>query len=143
MTTQASRHASHPSVPGAGPQRQCGHGQYREGGAAKHTATIKPANTTLWSDVRPEVRIRPGQMHVFALWAPLVPEATRALGQISAYIREGTLETGQHPTIERLAELRNAVGRSDDHDVLMALQYVRRTLRRALVLRGPTGRWKP
>jgi acetyl esterase/lipase len=37
-----------------------------------------------------EVRIWPGQMHVFQLWAPAVPEATRSLRQIGEYIREAT-----------------------------------------------------
>jgi len=37
-----------------------------------------------------EVRIWPGQMHVFQICAPLVPEATRSLRQIGEYIREAT-----------------------------------------------------
>ena len=37
-----------------------------------------------------EVRIWPGQMHVFQLCAPGVPEATRSLRQIGEYIREAT-----------------------------------------------------
>jgi len=37
-----------------------------------------------------EVRIWPGQMHVFQLCAPAVPEATRSLRQIGEYIREAT-----------------------------------------------------
>jgi len=37
-----------------------------------------------------ELRIWPGQMHVFQLWAPGVPEATRSLRQIGQYIREAT-----------------------------------------------------
>ena len=37
-----------------------------------------------------EVRIWPGQMHVFQLCAPLVPEAVRSLRQIGEYIREAT-----------------------------------------------------
>jgi acetyl esterase/lipase len=37
-----------------------------------------------------EVRVWPGQMHVFQLAAPLVPEATRSLRQIGDYIREAT-----------------------------------------------------
>jgi acetyl esterase/lipase len=37
-----------------------------------------------------EVRVWPGQLHVFQLCAPLVPEATRALRQIGEYIREAT-----------------------------------------------------
>jgi hypothetical protein len=48
---------------------------------------------------------------VDALCAPLVPEAAGSLRQIGAYIREATRETAQHPTIARLAELRdNAIG---------------------------------
>lgn len=37
-----------------------------------------------------QVRIWPGQIHVFQLTAPFVPEATRSLRQIGAYIREAT-----------------------------------------------------
>jgi acetyl esterase/lipase len=37
-----------------------------------------------------EVHVWPGQMHVFQLFAPLVPEATRSLRQIGEYIREAT-----------------------------------------------------
>ncbi|MBV9513270.1 MAG: alpha/beta hydrolase [Mycobacteriaceae bacterium] len=37
-----------------------------------------------------ELRVWPGQMHVFQLWAPLVPEAVRSLRQIGDYIREAT-----------------------------------------------------
>jgi acetyl esterase/lipase len=37
-----------------------------------------------------EVRVWPGQMHVFQLCAPLVPEAVRSLRQIGQYIREAT-----------------------------------------------------
>jgi acetyl esterase/lipase len=37
-----------------------------------------------------EVRIWPGQMHVFQLCAPVVPEAARSLRQIGDYIKEAT-----------------------------------------------------
>jgi acetyl esterase/lipase len=37
-----------------------------------------------------EVRVWPGQMHVFQLCAPIVPEAERSLRQIGEYIREAT-----------------------------------------------------
>ncbi|MBO0866397.1 MAG: alpha/beta hydrolase, partial [Mycobacterium sp.] len=37
-----------------------------------------------------EVRIWPGQIHDFQLFAPVVPEATRSLRQIGEYIREAT-----------------------------------------------------
>jgi acetyl esterase/lipase len=37
-----------------------------------------------------ELRVWPGQMHVFQLAAPMVPEATRSLRQIGEYIREAT-----------------------------------------------------
>jgi acetyl esterase/lipase len=37
-----------------------------------------------------EVRVWPGQMHVFQLCAPVVPEAVRSLRQIGEYIREAT-----------------------------------------------------
>ncbi|HEX7322794.1 MAG TPA: alpha/beta hydrolase [Mycobacterium sp.] len=37
-----------------------------------------------------EVRVWPGQIHVFQIAAPFVPEATRSLRQIGEYIREAT-----------------------------------------------------
>jgi acetyl esterase/lipase len=37
-----------------------------------------------------EVRIWPGQMHVFQLWAPQIPEADLSLKQIGDYIRKAT-----------------------------------------------------
>jgi acetyl esterase/lipase len=37
-----------------------------------------------------ELRVWPGQMHVFQLAAPLVPEARRSLRQIGEYIKEAT-----------------------------------------------------
>ncbi len=37
-----------------------------------------------------EMRVWPGQIHVFQIAAPFVPEATRSLRQIGAYIREAT-----------------------------------------------------
>lgn len=37
-----------------------------------------------------ELRVWPGQIHVFQLTAPFVPEATRSLRQIGEYIREAT-----------------------------------------------------
>jgi acetyl esterase/lipase len=37
-----------------------------------------------------EIRVWPGQMHVFQICAPAVPEATRSLRQIGDYIREAT-----------------------------------------------------
>jgi acetyl esterase/lipase len=37
-----------------------------------------------------EVRIWPGQIHDFQLFAPAIPEATRSLRQIGEYIREAT-----------------------------------------------------
>jgi acetyl esterase/lipase len=59
--------------------------------------------------VRAEVRIWPGQVHVFQLAAPVVPEATRSLRQIGEYIREATdsplrAQGGKSP------EARNACG---------------------------------
>lgn len=39
-----------------------------------------------------EVRVWPGQIHVFQIAAPVVPEATRSLRQIGEYIREATPE---------------------------------------------------
>jgi acetyl esterase/lipase len=44
-----------------------------------------------------EVRIWPGQMHVFQLCAPAIPEATRSLRHIGAYIREATANTRTQP----------------------------------------------
>ncbi|WP_242670015.1 alpha/beta hydrolase [Mycobacterium decipiens] len=40
--------------------------------------------------VSAEVRVWPGQAHLFQLAAPVVPEATRSLRQIGQYIREAT-----------------------------------------------------
>jgi acetyl esterase/lipase len=37
-----------------------------------------------------DVQVWPGQMHVFQLAAPMIPEATRSLRQIGRYIREAT-----------------------------------------------------
>ena len=37
-----------------------------------------------------EVQVWPGQIHVFQLAAPMIPEATRSLRQIGDYIREAT-----------------------------------------------------
>jgi acetyl esterase/lipase len=37
-----------------------------------------------------EVHVWPGQMHVFQICGPMVPEATRSLRQIGEYIREAT-----------------------------------------------------
>ena len=37
-----------------------------------------------------QLRVWPGQMHVFQIAAPMVPEADRSLGQIGNYIREAT-----------------------------------------------------
>jgi len=37
-----------------------------------------------------EVKVWPGQVHVFQLAAPVIPEATRSLRQIGCYIREAT-----------------------------------------------------
>jgi acetyl esterase/lipase len=37
-----------------------------------------------------KVQVWPGQIHVFQLAAPMIPEATRSLRQICRYIREAT-----------------------------------------------------
>jgi acetyl esterase/lipase len=37
-----------------------------------------------------EVQVWPGQIHVFQIAAPMIPEATRSLRQIGRYIREAT-----------------------------------------------------
>jgi hypothetical protein len=37
-----------------------------------------------------QLRVWPGQMHVFQIAAPMVPEANRSLRQIGNYIREAT-----------------------------------------------------
>lgn len=42
------------------------------------------------ADVPVEVQVWPGQIHVFQLAAPMIPEATRSLRQIGRYIREAT-----------------------------------------------------
>ncbi|KMO67421.1 acetyl esterase/lipase [Mycobacterium sp. BK558] len=50
----------------------------------------KAARLLAASGVPVEVRIWPGQMHVFQLGAPAVPEANRSIKQIGEYIREAT-----------------------------------------------------
>jgi acetyl esterase/lipase len=50
----------------------------------------KAARLLAAAGVPVEVRVWPGQMHVFQLGAPAVPEATRSLRQIGEYIREAT-----------------------------------------------------
>lgn len=50
----------------------------------------KAARLLAASGVPVEIRIWPGQMHVFQLGEPAVPEATRSLRQIGDYIREAT-----------------------------------------------------
>ncbi|MGB0876234.1 MAG: alpha/beta hydrolase [Mycobacterium sp.] len=50
----------------------------------------KAARLLAAAGVPVEVRIWPGQMHVFQLGAPAVPEANRSLKQIGEYIREAT-----------------------------------------------------
>jgi len=44
-----------------------------------------------------ELRVWPGQMHVFQIAAPIVPEADRSLRQIGNYIREATTHTTAWP----------------------------------------------
>ncbi len=48
------------------------------------------ANILAAAGVPVELRVWPGQIHVFQLAAPFVPEATRSLRQIGEYIREAT-----------------------------------------------------
>jgi acetyl esterase/lipase len=50
----------------------------------------KAARRLAAAGVPVEVRVWPGQMHVFQLASPAVPEATRSLRQIGDYIREAT-----------------------------------------------------
>ncbi|CAN3130407.1 alpha/beta hydrolase fold domain-containing protein [Mycobacterium sp. smrl_JER01] len=50
----------------------------------------KAARLLAAAGVPVEVRVWPGQMHVFQLGAPAVPEATRSIKQIGEYIREAT-----------------------------------------------------
>jgi acetyl esterase/lipase len=50
----------------------------------------KAAHMLAAAGVPVEVRVWPGQMHVFQLAAPVVKEATRSLRQIGDYIREAT-----------------------------------------------------
>ncbi|MBO0679455.1 alpha/beta hydrolase [Mycolicibacterium sp. S2-37] len=50
----------------------------------------KAARLLAAAGVPVEVRVWPGQMHVFQLGAPLVSEAQRSLKQIGEYIREAT-----------------------------------------------------
>ncbi|MGE2719199.1 alpha/beta hydrolase [Mycolicibacterium celeriflavum] len=50
----------------------------------------KAARRLAAAGVPVEVRVWPGQMHVFQIAAPIVPEAKRSLRQIGEYIREAT-----------------------------------------------------
>lgn len=50
----------------------------------------KAARRLAAAGVPVEVRVWPGQMHVFQIAAPIVPEAKRSLRQIGDYIREAT-----------------------------------------------------
>lgn len=50
----------------------------------------KAARLLAAAGVPVEVRVWPGQMHVFQLASPAVPEATRSLRQMGEYIREAT-----------------------------------------------------
>lgn len=50
----------------------------------------KAARRLAAAGVPVEIHVWPGQMHVFQLGAPAVPEANRSLRQIGAYIREAT-----------------------------------------------------
>lgn len=47
-----------------------------------------------------QLRVWPGQMHVFQIAAPMVPEATRSLRQIGEYIREVTAWMTGPDTVE-------------------------------------------
>jgi acetyl esterase/lipase len=44
-----------------------------------------------------QLRVWPGQMHVFQIATPMVPEATRSLRQIGDYIREATDQKARPP----------------------------------------------
>ena len=48
-----------------------------------------------------QLRVWPGQMHVFQIAAPIVPEATRSLRQIGNYIREATGRKTTPPVVQR------------------------------------------
>jgi acetyl esterase/lipase len=50
----------------------------------------KAAHMLAAAGVQVEVRVWPGQMHVFQIAAPAVKEATRSLKQVGDYIREAT-----------------------------------------------------
>jgi acetyl esterase/lipase len=47
-----------------------------------------------------ELRVWPGQMHVFQIAAPMVPEANRSLRQIGNYIREATDRKAAPPIVQ-------------------------------------------
>jgi acetyl esterase/lipase len=47
-----------------------------------------------------QLRIWPGQMHVFQIAAPMVPEADRSLRQIGNYIREATERKATPPVVQ-------------------------------------------
>lgn len=50
-----------------------------------------------------ELRVWPGQMHVFQIAAPLLPEATRSLRQIGNYVREATDRKVTPPVVQATA----------------------------------------
>jgi acetyl esterase/lipase len=47
-----------------------------------------------------QLRVWPGQMHVFQIAAPMVPEADRSLRQIGNYIREATERKATPPVVQ-------------------------------------------
>jgi acetyl esterase/lipase len=48
-----------------------------------------------------QLRVWPGQMHVFQIAAPIVPEADQSLRQIGNYIREATERKATPPVVQR------------------------------------------
>lgn len=57
------------------------------------------ANRLAAAGVSVELRVWPGQMHVFQIAAPMVPEANRSLRQIGNYIREATDRKAAAPAV--------------------------------------------
>jgi hypothetical protein len=47
-----------------------------------------------------QLRVWPGQMHVFQIAAPIVPEADQSLRQIGNYIREATERKATPPAVQ-------------------------------------------
>lgn len=80
-------------------------------------AMLQDARLAAWglagAGVPVQLRVWPGQLHVFQLAAPIVPEATRSLRQIGEYIRAATDRAASAPVIDDYDDF-------DDYDAELA-----------------------